>query len=243
VKAAVAGTRLFRPAELAGLLDLPGSGGAPPRVEVTAETTQVAARRLVQDEGIDDLALLNFASARNPGGGFVNGAKAQEEDLARCSALWHCLKDQAGYYAPNRATKSLLYTDHLLFSPRVPFFSVRSRGPLLEESYCASVITAPAPNRGQVLRRDIHADPQVTETVRRRAGMVLAAAEAMGSRNLLLGAWGCGVFCNDPATVADAFGRHLESARFGGAFDRVVFGIKDNPRLKTLDAFRARLGE
>ena len=61
--------------------------------------------------------------------------------------------------------------------------------------------------------------------------MVLAIARENKHRNLLLGAWGCGVFKNDPNMVADAFGAWLESPTFQGCFDRVVFAVYD-PRDK-----------
>src|SRR5882672_8376445 len=76
---AIEGTKLVAPHEAARLLDGIEPG---PRdsldIEVTDETTQAAARRLVSGECVSDLVLLNFASARNPGGGFLSGAKAQE---------------------------------------------------------------------------------------------------------------------------------------------------------------------
>ncbi|CAM5555897.1 TIGR02452 family protein [Streptomyces avidinii] len=56
-----------------------------------------------------------------------------------------------------------------------------------------------------------------------------------GYRRLVLGAWGCGVFRNDPEQVAEAF-RGLLAGRFAGAFDRVVFGILD-PAPATREAF------
>lgn len=239
---AVSGTRLYTPEQLQTLLDTPASGEITqlPTITVTDETTQVAARRLVQDEGYTDLALLNFASARNPGGGFLNGAKAQEEDITRCSGLYPCLITQPHYYAANRAHKSLLYTDHIIYSPSVPFFRTRSRD-APHTLFLASVITAPAPNAGEVLRRQHEAQPNIEAALRRRAGMVLAVARDQGHRNLLLGAWGCGVFRNDPHLVADAFGQWLQTAAFAHSFERVVFAVYD-PRKKqvVLEAFRAR---
>jgi uncharacterized protein (TIGR02452 family) len=83
VAAAVAGTRLYRPDDP---IDSPAPLTAPAAVEVTNETTLAAAYRLG-----GDVACLNFASARNPGGGFRTGAQAQEESLARSSALYPCL--------------------------------------------------------------------------------------------------------------------------------------------------------
>lgn len=105
----------------------------------------------------------------------------------------------------------------------------------------ASVITAPAPNAGQVLRRDSNALPDIEKALRQRVGYVLAVARDNGHRSLLLGAWGCGVFRNDASMVADAFGQWLESSRFHGCFDRVVFGIYDSGKNKdTLKAFQNR---
>jgi uncharacterized protein (TIGR02452 family) len=237
---AVSGTRLYTPSELIELLDrAPVAAGSAPPCVVSAERTQQAARRLVADEGLADLVLLNFASARNPGGGWLRGAKAQEEDLARASALAVCVESQPGYYQANRRERSLLYTDHLIHSPGVPFF--RGGPGLLDRPFEVAVITAPAPNAGQVLRRDPQATPRVEACLRRRAGMVLAVAQARGHRNLLLGAWGCGVFRNQPAVVADAFGRWLESPRFAGAFDQVSFAIYDRTREQAnLRAFERR---
>lgn len=85
-QAAEAGTILYTPQQLAQLIQSSSlTKSYSTAVEVTDETTQVAAHRLVHQEGCKDLVLLNYASARNPGGGFINGAKAQEEDLTRCS--------------------------------------------------------------------------------------------------------------------------------------------------------------
>ena len=187
--------------------------------------------------------LLNYASARNPGGGFIKGAKAQEEDLARCSALYRCLEPQTAYYAANQQTgkdtAGMLYTDHIIHSPSVPFFRRKNRD-LLEEPFLASVITAPAPNATQALRRDPTSLPMIRAVLVRRAGGVLAVAEAHGHRNLLLGAWGCGVFGNPPRLVAAAFADWLASPRFAGSFDAVVFAVYEPVRGRdTLTPFAA----
>jgi uncharacterized protein (TIGR02452 family) len=213
-------------------------------IEVTDETTQVAAHRLVAVEGCQDLVLLNFASARNPCGGFLTGAKSQEEDLARCSGLYPCQLTQPTCYDVNRRQSSLLYTDHIVYSPKVPWFRTRSTGKLLDQCFLASVITAPAPNARGVLKRNATAQPDIAQTMRRRAGYVLGIARDNGHRSLLLGAWGCGVFGNDPALVADAFGKWLECDSFRGCFDRVVFAVYDtSKRRETLKAFQRRFNE
>jgi len=238
---AVESTRLYTPEQASAVFEgLSSASSQRGTIEVTAETTQIAARRLVESESITDLVLLNFASARNAGGGFINGAKAQEEDLCRCSGLYPCLMSQPRYYEANRNNKSAIYTDHLIYSPKVPWFRARNRN-RPDTLFLASVITAPAPNAGVVLRNESGSLSDIAEALRRRAGLVLAVAADNGHRTILLGAWGCGVFRNDPALVADAFGRWLESDKFSGAFDRVVFAIYDQSKERTtLSAFRQR---
>lgn len=239
VARAVQGTVLYRPGEPSAPQG-PGSGRAPPRIEVTDEKTGQAARRLVEEEGVAEVLALNFASAKNPGGGFLGGARAQEEDLARCSALYPCLLAQPDYYTVNRAEPSLLYTDHLIYSPQVPFFR-DERGDLLERPFLVSLLTAPAPNAGEALRRDPGEGPRIQETLRRRALSVLRVAAHQGQKTLVLGAWGCGVFRNDPHAVAEAFAQALEA--LAGHFERVVFAVYE-PRGQgpNLRAFRERWG-
>jgi uncharacterized protein (TIGR02452 family) len=228
-----------RPPELA---DAATAATTRPVYEVTRETTAAACRRLAR-EGIADPLALNFASAKNPGGGFLSGARAQEEDLARVSALYACQIGQRAYYDANRASSSFLYTNHLIYSPRVPFFRDDDYA-LLEAPHFASIITSPAPNAGEYLRREADADEAsglIEQALRRRAEHVLRVARAHGHHELVLGAWGCGVFRNDPEMVAAVFGEHLESAAFAGAFRRVVFAVFDrSPGAMNRAAFEER---
>lgn len=242
VSAAVAGARLVRPGDLGPAAGaLAGRGRGEPRIEVTGETSAEAASRLRCEAPGARTGLLNFASAKNPGGGFLGRAKAQEEDLARASALYPCLLSQPAYYEVNRACGSPLYTDHLIYSPGVPFF--RSPGLyLLEEPFLVDVITAPAPNAGEALRRDPSAGPAIREALERRAGLVLALAARESIGQLVLGAWGCGVFRNSPIEVAEVFGGWLEGP-FRSAFDRIVFAVYDRSQgQQNRRAFDERFG-
>ncbi len=196
------------------------------RIEVTGETTFEALARLNSaDSG--HLACLNFASAKNPGGGFLTGAQAQEEALARASALYPCLLAAPDYYARNRASKSALYLDNVIFSPRVPFIRDDS-GELIEAPILCSVLTAPAPNAGAVEQNEPHNLDKVPTVLRRRSEWVLSVASHQNVDTLILGAWGCGVFRNDPEMVATTFKEFLcGSGEFAGVFRKVVFAVFD----------------
>jgi uncharacterized protein (TIGR02452 family) len=238
VSHAVRNTVLVRPADSEPVTTAQGAktqGAA--TIEVTEETTAQAARRLASVHDAPPAAL-NFASAKNPGGGFLGGARAQEEDLARASALYACLRTQRPYYDLHRASTSMLYTDHVIYSPDVPFFR-NDRLDLLEEPFRVSIVTAAAPNAGEALRRDANALPAIHDALERRAEKVLEVVASRGHRCIVLGAWGCGVFRNDPAMVASVFARWLRDTRFRGAFERVVFAVYDlSPGKRNLTAFR-----
>jgi uncharacterized protein (TIGR02452 family) len=142
VRAAVAGTRLYAPAEKIPA-SLPADRGAPV-TEVTDETSLSAARRLGAD-----VACLVFASAKNPGGGFLSGAQAQEESIARSSALYPCQTAAREFYDFHRRQGDLRYSDHVIYSPGVPVFRADD-GALLDEPYAVSFLTAAAPNLGAI---------------------------------------------------------------------------------------------
>jgi uncharacterized protein (TIGR02452 family) len=221
---AVSGTRLYLPDEALPSEALrsearPGERlPAAAMVEVTGESTLAAARRLG-----GDVAALNFASARSPGGGFLNGAQAQEESLARASALYHCLRAAPEFYAYHRAHRELTYTDRVIYSPRVPVFR-DDRGELIGEPYLVSFLTAAAPNRAAMAGNQPERLGEVPAVLARRARRILAVAAAHGHRRLVLGAWGCGVFGNDPAAVAGIFAGALADCPW---FDRVTFAVLD----------------
>jgi uncharacterized protein (TIGR02452 family) len=193
----------------------PRRGSLVTRFEVTGETTLAASRRLYR-EGALPLAL-NFASAKNPGGGFLGGAIAQEESLARSSALYACLSRQP-MYTHHRAQGGGWYTHWALFSPAVPVFR-DDQGALLDEPWPCSFLTCAAVNAGVVREKE-----RIEPVMRERTLRVLAVAAHHGAETLVLGAWGCGVFKNDPAMVAGHF-RDALTGPFAGAFARVVFAV------------------
>jgi uncharacterized protein (TIGR02452 family) len=202
----------------------------PPRsiaFEVVNETTLHAAQQhLNGDPGARVLAL-NFASARHPGGGFLKGSQAQEESLARASGLYSCIAPFRAMYDANARFPSCLYTDHMIYSPDVPVFR-DDEDALLERPYPLSFVTAPAVNIGALRRNEPEKLQQVEPMMLARMEKVLSLAVVHGHEVLVLGAWGCGVFGNDPVRVADWFQRHLTGAgTFCQAFHKVIFAVLD----------------
>ncbi|GGS20143.1 TIGR02452 family protein [Streptomyces aureoverticillatus] len=245
VAAARAGTRTYGPEPVA----VPPREPVPTAVEVTGESSLEAAHRL-HTVGGGPVAVLNFASARNPGGGFLNGAQAQEEALCRSSALYACLLEQRAFYDHHRAHRDPFYSDRVMHAPAVPVFR-DDRGRLLDTAYETGFLTAPAPNAGVVRRTAPERACALPAALAARAERVLETAAACGYRRLVLGAWGCGVFQNDPAQVAEAFRAPLgDGGRFAGYFDHVVFGVLDRTRgavtrgafERAFDAQGARVG-
>ena len=238
----VAGTRLYRPGELPFDRAI-GSRNLSTTFDVTPETTLAAARRLVGRFPDSHVAALNFASAKNPGGGFLNGSLAQEESLAVSSGLYPSLITQQEYYDANRATHDALYTDHVIFSPRVPVFRDDDLR-LMNKPYQVSMITAPAPNAGAVDPNMPGRADRIANTLWRRMNIVLNVAIHNNADVLILGAWGCGVFKNDVDQVAGMFHESLGSGGlFHGAFHHICFAVYDRGSdNKTIGPFRTRFG-
>ena len=231
VEAARAGTRMHGPDPVR----VSPTADADTFFEVTGESSLEAARRLG-----GKVAVLNFASARNPGGGFLNGAQAQEEALCRASALYTCLLRAPEFYDHHRTHRDPFYTDRVIHSPAVPVFR-DDRGRLLDEPYTAGFLTAAAPNAGVIRRTAPQRAAELPQALTVRAERVLETAAAHGYRQLVLGAWGCGVFQNEPAQVAGAFRALLgPEGRFAGAFERVTFGILDRTTGHTVRGAFAR---
>ncbi len=198
------------------------------RVTVANETTLGAARRLT-DTGLRPLAL-NFANGVHPGGGFLNGARAQEEVLCRSSALHATLEDDEMYEA-HRRRQDEESSDWAILSPDVPVFR-KDDGTTLDTPWPLSIITCAAPYARHV------GQPRSGDLLRQRIDRVLDIARAYGYDTLVLGAWGCGAFGNDPITTARDFRAALEGD-FRGSFREVVFAITDwSPERRFLGPFR-----
>ncbi len=208
------------------------------RFEVANETTLNAARRLTLD-GLNVVAL-NFASAKHPGGGFLGGARAQEESLCRSSGLYGCIKDD-GMYREHAPTRGGFYTNAAIYSPAVPVFR-DDDGDLIPDPFRSAFVTAPAVNAGTYLKEGGGRQPDVTREMAARIDKVLTLMAGHGHDAAVLGAWGCGVFRNDPDIVAGLF-REALVTRFSGAFRVVAFAVLDwSAERRFLGPFEERFG-
>jgi len=221
-KAAVEGTKLYKPEAALRLLEqeLPSSQFQTEFVVNNLTTLNSVRQEYPKD---NQIVCLNFASARNPGGGFLNGSQAQEESVARATGLYPCLLKSEEYYLANRAIRTCLYTDNIIYSPAVPVLKYEN-GELMDEMITSSIITAPAVNTGVILRNEPENIPQIEPRMKRRIDMVLAICQKHQYKTLVLGAWGCGVFRNDPEIIAGMF-QELLFGKYRGQFKRVVFSI------------------
>jgi uncharacterized protein (TIGR02452 family) len=194
-------------------------------------TTLDAARSLIA-EGCHPV-LLNFASATHPGGGFLGGARAQEEYLARSSGLYACIKSNP-MYAFHRSRRNHLYTNYAIYSPEVPVFR-SDDGTLLDEPYTVGIITCPAANAKAMApeRKD-----EIGPAMWLRILKVLSIGVKHGHDSIVLGAWGCGAFGNDGHEIAALFQKALEQ-NFKGAYRQVLFAILDwSPERRSIGPFQ-----
>lgn len=226
VAAACAAKRSIPPDELLPAVEqLPY---AETHIQVRNETTLQASLRWVEN-GLRPLAL-NFANGKNPGGGFRCGALAQEEVLCRSSALYQTLVGDP-MYAAHREQQRPESTDWAIYSPDVPVFR-QNDGTVLQQPWLLNVLTCAAPFAPSV------GQPAAGDLLQQRILRVLAIAHAFRHSVLVLGAWGCGAFKNDPQRTAIDFRRAL-ATDFRGAFSNVVFAIADgSPDRRFLGPFR-----
>jgi uncharacterized protein (TIGR02452 family) len=122
-------------------------------------------------------------------------------------------------------------TDWAIHSPDVPVFR-KDDGAALERYWLLSFLTCAAPYAPAI------GQPEAGDLLQKRIHRILAIAQSHGYAALVLGAWGCGAFANDPHRTAVDFRQALEN-EFMGAFSDIVFAIVDwSPERRFLGPFR-----
>ena len=223
-------------------LEKPSRAG---NIKVTQSKSLEAVMRYAEDEANSEklIAVLNFASAVNPGGGVERGSSAQEEDICRCSTLFPVLTQPSlamNFYEPNRKARNPLHTDDIIYSPDIVI--IRSDDDAMErldqDEWCkVDIITCAAPDlrppRPDRFHPNIKPEPvkisrdELYDLHLSRAQHILNVAAGQGVEILILGAFGCGAFMNDPNVVARAYVDALKE--YAQYFDVIEFAVYCTP--------------
>lgn len=180
------------------------------------------------------VTILNFASYKNPGGAFISGSSAQEEMLCHSSFLYNVLsKFQLVYYNVNQTDLNRgLYTDKAIFTPNVLFFDGKGN------KRFANVITCAAPNKSLLYKYNSFLESENFSSIKSRTDFMWKLLNAVDDQHdeLVLGAWGCGVFKQDPYEIARMFKQIFKQS----LYDTITFAI---PAGENLDAFNKVINE
>ncbi|GEM_PF-471045 len=195
------------------------------RIIVTGEDSFEAAARYKNP------LVMSFANALHPGGGFKMGSNAQEESLCRASTLYASIASEHGklMYDYNATHPSKVASDFMLLSPNVSVFR-DPNGELLSKPYTVGVISVPAPNRAGAAFRVRKATTALA--MENRLRIMFSIAYQNNYRNLVLGAWGCGVFRNEAKDVAEHFRKVLIDEGYAKYFNEICFAIHRKPNKK-----------
>lgn len=162
--------------------------------------------------------ILIFGSQHKPGGGVVNGAKAQEEDIALVSSWYYQCKGLDEYY---KQTTDARNSDLFIYA-ELGFLFFDNFYQELSEYFPVSFIGCAAPNLNGLSQQGIDIDvyPLLSERIKN----ILLFAEQEKIEHLILGAWGCGVFGLDPQKVADCFNTEIKKGYYSG---HIQFNLPD----------------
>ena len=224
------------------------------KVMVEANDCLVAAERLVR-EGYNPL-LLNFASAGHPGGGTESGARAQEETICRRSTLTRSIytfdpayAEKYGYPLQEGGHYPIIWDYDAIYSPGVTVFKEGIDCTPMENPYELAVVSCAALNlNGRYdlkLTPEGHMPPRAKVITHNKVRTIFDIGLAHGHDALVLGAFGCGAFCNPPITMAVFFEKVMNEPEYKDRFRLITFSIIDdhNARVSNLEAFRKVFGE
>jgi uncharacterized protein (TIGR02452 family) len=177
----------------------------------------------LHQQGLSNIAVLNMASEKYPGGGYMRGASAQEEALCRRSTLYRTINRKGFHPIPAYGG---IYSPEVLIFRTSDFTSPACQLLVSEEHWWTSVISV-AGIRRPLLTLDgtDFARERDREGTKERIRTILRIAATNDRKNLVLGAIGAGAFGNPPGQVAECFKRVFEEEEFAGKFDGIWFAI------------------
>lgn len=237
IERSVQGTQIYDSSIFNGLLVFVKEQKAKITVEnlTTVEAIKKYQGSSLQDiNDYKDLIALNFASYKNPGGKFLQGSFAQEESLCHESFLYNVLRRfDKTYYAQNRSyINRCLYRDVAIFTPYILFQEINENS---DEKWAANILTCAAPNYKAAKRYyDVN---EITNfsALRSRIEFIMRIIAIQQPRVLILGAFGCGVFGQDPNMVAKLFKESIDSMIYQP--EQIVFAIPYNFHKENYEAF------
>jgi uncharacterized protein (TIGR02452 family) len=171
----------------------------------------------LQERGLKPV-VLNMSCTNTPGGGVLNGARAQEESLYRRSNYFqstypNCNKNLNGYYhVPEFGA---------VYSPSVLVFRESiDKGFAFCKPYTVDFIASAAYRigRSQVLPIGYE------ENMKKKIRAIFLGALETDHDTVVLGAWGCGAYRNSPKKIAELFKAVIEE-EFTGKFKEIAFAI------------------
>lgn len=206
-------------------------------ITVTSDRSFQAAMRLVAHNPGCKVAVMNFANAFHAGGGVVRGASAQEECLCRTSTLYPLIYRKSLYYSfykyhkdknTPKASDSLIYTEGVVICKTDEDLPKRMDK---KDWVTVDVITIAAPD----LRKSSNVffelvngggnmnDAELFGYHVKRAIHMFTVAASKGADVLVLGAFGCGAFQNNPEVVARAY--KIAIQEFPKVFKKIEFAV------------------
>lgn len=197
--------KLYSAKQIAQLPEVSLLSDKPVRITLRNQDTLEAAFDLHQHrtETEKSVLVLNFANPYRPGGGIRSKPGTQEEHLCVKTTLLCSLETEEAwpFYQTNLDCGTQAQTDTILYSPN----TVVIRNPdlsLREDPFPIAVMTVSAPIAS---RMEPEERTNLESILRNRIYAMIRTAMEEGYTRLVLGAWGCGNFGNDPDLVARLF--------------------------------------
>lgn len=182
-------------------------------------TDSISAAIKAQKEG-KSVCILNFASYKHPGGGFLSGSSAQEEALCHESILFNILNSEnlKSYYTYNNNNlNNGLYTNRAIYTENVLF--IRNN-----KEYYFDVLTCAAPNVYTAQKYSGIDDESCFNVLKDRVTFISKILAQKSVNIAILGAFGCGVFGNYPLDLISIY----EDIKWGKDLEYIVHAVPGN---------------